>query len=117
MNILLSLAIMFRFQTEITSRKKYFRPLEQIGYVREDLKNVVFREVIFVYAFIIAMAAPYLISMFLALVNKGLMQWSTGGFLLICMILPLIFCCLVTLYYYFTIVFKEKKDVPAVQES
>ncbi len=117
MNILLSLAIMFRFQTEITSRKKYFRPLEQIGYVREDLKNVVFREVIFVYVFIIAMAAPYLISMFLALVNKGLMQWSTGGFLLICMILPLIFCCLVTLYYYFTIVFKEKKDVPAVQES
>ncbi len=117
MNILLSLAIMFRFQTEITSRKKYFRPLEQIGYVREDLKNVVFREVIFVYVFIIAMAAPYLLSMFLALANKGLMQWSTGGFLLICMILPLIFCCLVTLYYYFTIVFKEKKDVPAVQES
>ena len=117
MNILLSLAIMFRFQTEITSRKKYFRPLEQIGYVREDLKNVVFREVIFVYAFIIAMAAPYLLSMFLALANKGLMQWSTGGFLLICMILPLIFCCLVTLYYYFTIVFKEKKDVPAVRES
>ena len=115
MNILLSLAIMFRFQTEITSRKKYFRPLEQIGYVGEDLKNVVFREVIFVYTFIIAMAAPYLLSMFLALANKGLMQWSTGGFLLICMILPLIFCCLVTLYYYFTIVFKEKKDVPAVQ--
>ena len=117
MNILLSLAIMFRFQTEITSRKKYFRPLEQIGYVREDLKNVVFREVTFVYTFIIAMAAPYLISMFLALANKGLMQWSTGGFLLICMILPLIFCCFVTLYYYFTIVFKEKKDVPAVRES
>ena len=117
MNVLLSLAIMFRFQTEITSRKKYFRPLEQIGYVREDLKQVVIREVIFVYAFIIATALPYLLSMFAALAGKGLMQWSTGFFLLICMIIPLVICCLITLYYYFAIIFRQEKVPEAVTQS
>ncbi|MCR4951995.1 MAG: hypothetical protein K6A40_11805 [Solobacterium sp.] len=111
MNILLSLAIMFRYQTELTMRRKYFMTLEQLGYLEPDLKEVIMREVTFVYAFIILSSFPYLISMFLALIFKGLMTWHLALLLLLFMIIPLAVCYGITLYYYFTIVFPKQKEI------
>lgn len=100
MNILLSMAIMFKFSTEVYSRKKYFMTLDQIGFVKEEREKIIFREVTLLYATILAVALLYLINIFLTMIIHGALTWGHAGLLILFMIIPMLICYGISILYY-----------------
>ncbi len=100
MNVLLSLAIMFKFSTEVYSRQKYFMTLNHLGYVKEDRERIINKEVSLLYLTIMAVALLYLGNIFLSMVFANVLTWNQAGLLVLFMVIPLGFAWLFTLFYY-----------------
>lgn len=100
MNVLLSLAIMFKFSTEVYSRQKYFMTLNHLGYVKEDRERIINREVSLLYLTILAVALLYLGNIFLSMIFGNVLTWNQAGLLILFMIIPLGIAWLFTLFYY-----------------
>ncbi len=100
MNVLLSMAIMFKFSTEAYSRKKYFMTLDQIGYVKEEREKIIFREVTLLYLSILAVALLYLVNIFISMIIHGSMSIGYAGLLILFMIIPMAICYGVSILYY-----------------
>ena len=100
MNVMLSLAIMFRYSTELQSRFRYYRSLEQIGFMHENQKSIIRLEVTGLYGIILAVMLLYIGNIFLALVLDHRMSAANAGMLTVFYLIPLILCCLLTMHYY-----------------
>lgn len=100
MNVLLSLAIMFKFSTEVYSRQKYFMTLNHLGYVKEDRERIINKEVGLLYLTILAVALLYLGNIFLAMIFGNVLTWNQAGLLVLFMVIPLGIAWLFTLFYY-----------------
>jgi hypothetical protein len=100
MNVLLSLAIMFKFSTEVYSRQKYFMTLNHLGYVKEDRERIINKEVGLLYLTILAVALLYLGNIFLAMIFGNVLTWNQAGLLILFMVIPLGIAWLFTLFYY-----------------
>lgn len=100
MNVLLSMAIMFKFSTEAYSRKSYFQTLNHLGYVREDRERIVVKETVLLYLTILIVALLYLGCIFLSMIMHGVLTWSYAGILILFMVIPLALACLFSILYY-----------------
>lgn len=110
MNILLSLSIMFKFATNVATRKKYFMTMSQLGYLKKHLHQIVLSEVSLLYVFLLASSMLYLGTIFAIFVAKGSLTSSFASILILSYIIPLVLCYVVTLVYYFRAVqFKEER--------
>ncbi len=106
-NILLSLAVMFKLSTEIVSRKKIFHSIERIGYMHQDQKKIIKKEVLSLYSFIGCVSLFYILNIFGALYIHHLLNI----YLLMCMIVsfvvPLLLCGIASQVYYQRLIFRE----------
>ncbi len=108
MNVLLSLAIMFKFSTELSERKGYFLTMEQIGYLKEDQSEIIFKETTLFYGFTLAVSLVYLESIMISQAMRGALRGNLILPLTAFLVIPLVICWGLTLYYYRSVVFKEK---------
>ena len=110
MNILLSLSIMFKFATNVATRKKYYMTMSQLGYLKKDLHQIVMSEVSLLYVFLLASSMLYLGTIFAIFVSRGSLTPSFAGILILSYIIPLALCYVITLIYYFRAIrFKEER--------
>lgn len=100
MNVLLSMAIMFRFSTDVYSRRKYFMTLDQIGYVKEEREKIIFREVSILYLSILAVALLYLVNIFISMILHGELTMGYAALLILFMVIPMAVCYGVSILYY-----------------
>ena len=100
MSILLSLAIMFRYSTELSQRGRYFKSLSHLGYTGGDIRKIKRQEVTLFYIYVFVILGLYLGMMFLGLILKGMLAVSYAGILSLFVVIPLIVCWGATLYYY-----------------
>ncbi len=100
MNILLSLAVMFRFSSELQSRFRLFRSLEHLGFIRSDQEKIISMEVFGLYGIILVTVLLYICNIFIALIINGMLAAGNAVFLTVCFIVPLSVCCFITRYYY-----------------
>lgn len=109
-NVLLSLAVMFKFATDIFSRKKYYMTMSQLGYLKSDLKKIIVQECTLFYI-IIFLATFIPIGCFLTIIiNSGGMAPEMAIFLILSGVIPLIFCYIVTIIYHFkSVKYKEER--------
>jgi hypothetical protein len=108
MNVLLSLAIMFKFSTELSERKGYFLTMEQIGYLKEDQSEIIFKETALFYGFTLAVSLVYLESIMISQAMRGALRGNLILPMTAFLVIPLVICWGLTLYYYRSVVFKEK---------
>lgn len=106
MNILQSMAVMFRYSTEISGRVKFFRSMEKIGYMENDEAEVIRRETTMFYGFILAVGLFYLLNIFATLLINGQISFAFVLLLLALFILPLLFCYFINSLYYRRAVFE-----------
>lgn len=110
MNILLSLSIMFKFATNVLSRRKYFMTMAQLGYLKKDLHRIVISEVSILYLFLLAACLTYLGTIFAVFTGNGILSPSFAGILLLAFVIPLAACYIITTVYYFRAVrFREER--------
>ena len=107
MNILLAMAIMFRFSTEAYSRKTYFMTLDQIGYTKKDREKITVHEVTLLYAIILAVALLYLVNIFVSMIVPGDLDGRYAFFLILFIIIPMVICYVISLIYYRTSVLTD----------
>lgn len=107
MNILLSLAVMFKFSTEIVSRKKVCASIERMGYMQKDQKNIILKEVIGLYGLIWFLSLSYIGNIFVVLMIHHLLHIYLIMGMLIAFLLPLIICGIMSYVYYYKVIFKE----------
>lgn len=108
-NILLSLAVMFKFSTDILNRKKYFMTMDQLGYFKRDLNGIILAETTAFYVYVIFSALIPIGFIFALLSMRGMMETPVIVFLIGSFLVPMLVCYLVTLLYYFKTV-KVKKE-------
>ena len=108
-NILLSLAVMFKFSTDILNRKKYFMTMDQLGYFKRDLNGIILAETTVFYVYVIFSALIPIGFIFALLSLRGMMEIPVIVFLTGSFLVPMLVCYLVTLLYYFKTV-KVKKE-------
>jgi hypothetical protein len=99
-NVLLSLAVMFKFSTEIVGRKKVFSSLERLGYMKNIQKRIIKKEVAGLYIFMIIMSLLYIMNIFIVLLIHQLLDIQFIIFMLIAFIIPLMMCGIVSYIYY-----------------
>ncbi|MBQ6490524.1 MAG: hypothetical protein IJI75_15010 [Solobacterium sp.] len=100
MNILLSLAIMFRYSTELQSRFKYFRSLEQIGFMHEDQEKIIRIEVAGLYGIVLLTILIYIGSLMLSLIMAGRIAPQNAAILILFFIIPFVLCGIFSQHYY-----------------
>ncbi len=99
-NILLSLSIMFKFSTEVSSRKKAFASLERIGYMKDAQKKIIYNEVMGFYGFLILSTTIYLLAIFMSLIIHHILSSTFCLILYIFYIIPVILCAITNIIYY-----------------
>lgn len=109
MNLLQSLAILFKFSTELSTRKRYFRTLEQLGYLRGDLSKIIWKEVTIFYLIILVVALLYVGNLLCSDVIQGFMDYRSAWTLTFCLVVPMLISMALNLFYYHhTMLGKEK---------
>lgn len=104
MNALLSLSILFRYATELASRKKAFRILRHIGYLEKQEKRIMHQEIWHLYGFIIGIVSLYLVLMICGLMMHGQMTWPYALFLVASTLVPLLLCGMLNEGFYHRII-------------
>ena len=107
MTFLQALALMFKFGTEVSIRQRLFQTLNHIGYMYEDQKIIIHREVKYVYGFILVISFLYIFNILLAYTLAGDLSWQTSAVLLGGSVVPLILCGIITLSLYTKAVFPK----------
>ncbi len=100
MNVLLSLAVLFKYSTDISNRTGYFRTMDQIGFEDGTLKSIRTSEVTGFYGFMLVSGLIYLCN----IIAPGMMHGHiTSGFaavLLLGYIIPPVLCILLSFRSY-----------------
>ena len=99
MNVLLTLAIVFKYVTEAVGRVRYYEALTQIGYTEKECTSILYTEVFLLFGSLAFSQLLYLANMVLA---KGLSTASQGysTFLLAVPPAVIIICAIVSAAYY-----------------
>ena len=108
MNVLLALAMMFKYSTDLSGRRRAFRSMSQIGYLRNEQSEIIMTEVSGFYGFVLIVSLIYLECI---MISRYMTGWLSGSLifpLTAFLVIPLVLCWLVTLYYYRSAVFSEK---------
>ena len=106
MIILLSVAILYKYISEIMDRKIFFFNLYKLGYVKKQLSKIIRNEVILYYATIIVVPLIYIVIMFLRCFIHGDVTIAFGIILLLVVIVPPIFVGFITYFNYKNVVLK-----------
>ena len=110
MTFLQGLALMFKFGTEVSLRRRLFMTLNHIGFMKEDQEIIIRREVKYVYGFILAITLLYVINILLVYTAAGDLSWKMSLFLMAGAVIPLILCGFINLFLYRRAVFPKLKD-------
>lgn len=106
-NILLSLSVMFKFSTEIYDRKKVYASIERLGYMKDDQKKLIRKEILGLYGFIGGISLFYIINIFIVLmIYHDLNVYFVLG-MVISFLIPLIICAMINMIYYQRMILKE----------
>ena len=100
MNILQSMAIMFRYATEISGRTKFFKSIQNIGYMEEDVKKIILKECLLFYGFVFVLGSLYLLNTFVSLLIAKEIQFFFALTLYMLFVVPLALSCLINYMYY-----------------
>ncbi len=100
MNVLQSMAIMFRYATEISGRTKFFKSIQNIGYMEEDVKKIILKESLLFYGFVLLLGSLYLVNTFVSLLIAKEIQFSFAFMLYMLFVIPLAVSCLINYIYY-----------------
>lgn len=111
MSTLLSMAIMFRFSSDLSFRKKYFKTLTHIGYMEKDEKKIITKEVVSFYLTVAVLILVYLINISAALCFSGALNVTQAVILVTGALIPELICMLINLRFYMNVIFEKKKGV------
>lgn len=109
MSTLLSMAIMFRFSSDLSFRKKYFRTLTHIGYMKKDEKRIITKEVVMFYMAVAVLILIYLINISASLCVSGALKLTQAIILVTGALIPELICMIINLIFYINVIFEKKK--------
>ena len=105
--ILISLAIIYRITVEVKNRVGAFKHLKLMGYTKNEIKSIIFREAIGYYLiFAILVYIPILDVMITSIV-RGAISIEYGAVLIAPVILLLVLLAMITYYRYKRIIMRE----------
>ena len=104
MNVMLSLAILFQFATDMTSRVRVFATLAHIGFSAGQRRQVQDRELGGFFAFLLFLVMLYIVSILVSVCLIGRIGLSFALVLFAVGIAPLAVCYILCIYYYRKIV-------------
>ena len=98
---------MFKFSTEIYDRKKVYASIERLGYMKDDQKKLIRKEILGLYGFIGGISLFYIINIFIVLmIYHDLNVYFVLG-MVISFLIPLIICAMINMIYYQRMILKE----------
>ncbi len=100
MNILLSLSIMFKLSTEVSTRKKIYDSIERIGYMKDSQKKILKNEILSFYGFIFICSLLYIANIFISLILRGFLESYLCLILVFIFMFPLFLCAIMNSIYY-----------------
>ncbi len=100
MSILLSMAIMFKFSSDIPTRIRYYKTLSHIGFMDVNIKTVIKKEVLLFYGFVVCTICIYLLNMFGVLFLEGQIDFHEVILLTLASVLPVVVSGLINFIYY-----------------
>jgi hypothetical protein len=110
MACLQALALMFKFGTEISGRRRLFLTLNHIGFIQKDQKKIIHQEILYVYGFVIGVTLLYIFNILLSYTLAGDLSAGTSLFLLGGALLPLVICAGLNLLLYRKAVFPKDQE-------
>ena len=109
MSTLLSMAILFRYSSDLSFRKKYYRTLSHIGFMQDNEKRMITKEVFTFYGIVIALILFYVINLSASLIIGGSLSVTSMLILLISAVIPEQICMVINRSFYMDVIFKSKK--------
>ena len=109
MSTLLSMAILFRYSSDLSFRKKYYRTLSHIGFMQDNEKRMITKEVFTFYGIVIALILFYVINLSASLIMGGSLSVTSMLILLISAVIPEQICMVINRSFYMDVIFKSKK--------
>lgn len=100
MNILLSLSLMFRCSTEIAGRKYHFSVLQKIGYLQNQRKMIMKKELLCLYTMIIVLSLLYIVNILIILYVHHYIRLPFCLMIILLFIVPLIISGIINYIYY-----------------
>ncbi len=100
MNLLLALAIMFKYATVQSTRIKHFKTMSNLGYLEEEKKKIIRKEVHLLYSFVMILGGIYVGVLLVGMVlhqNYDLSDTIVG---IVGYFVPLCLCMLISKQYY-----------------
>jgi len=98
--ILQSMAIMFRLETDLSSRKREFQILDQTGFEEKQIRQVMNREITLFYGFVLFIALFYLSAVYIALIRAGLFTVMNAVVITGVLVIALLGVYILTLSFY-----------------
>lgn len=89
---LLGISLMFRFASEAAGRKNQFATLQKIGYTEEQIKNIVKKELLWLYGVIMGASLVYILNIAVVLCIYGLIPAAAGSLLVAIFVVSLTVC-------------------------
>lgn len=108
MSILLSMAILFRYSSDLSFRKKYFRTLSHIGYMEDAERKMITKEVFTFYGIVMGMILFYIINLSVSLILAGQLQVSSAAVMIVSAVLPELICMFINRKFYMDVIFKNR---------
>ncbi len=99
-NLLLALSIMFNYSSIISDRPRQYLALARIGYTRKKMEAILRKETAALYGFITVATLIYILDISLMLVARKIFSFAFIIQLAAAYIIPMIVCALVSLKYY-----------------
>lgn len=106
MSALLSLTVLFKYANETSERVGKFKTLQHIGYMEDQEKRIVRKEVFMLYAFITIVIVFYLVNIFATLIRGNIISIKHVGILMMGSVIPLVICGIISYLFYRRTIFK-----------
>lgn len=107
MSILLSMAILFRYSSDLSGRKKYFATMSHIGYMEGAERKMISKEVFIFYGIVIGLIQFYMINLSLSMVISHQLTLSSMAVLLISAVIPELACMFINRRFYLDVIFRK----------
>lgn len=107
MSILLSMAILFRYSSDLSGRKKYFATMSHIGYMEGAERKMISKEVFIFYGIVIGLIQFYMINLSLSMVISHQLTLSSMAVLLISAVIPELVCMFINRRFYLDVIFRK----------
>lgn len=105
---LLSMAILFRYASDLAGRRKYFKTMSHIGYMEDCERRMITKEVFMFYGIVIGLILLYVVNLCASMVIHGILGVENVPVLLISVIIPELLCMLVNRKFYLDVIFRHK---------